>query len=45
MFLKINCFLKTSDTNKLKSHPYKNYWFDNIEDVLTKIKSTSQLSP
>ena len=41
----VYCFLKTSDTDKLKSHPYKNYWFDNIEDVLTKIKSTSQLSP
>jgi len=30
-------FLHTDDINKLPQNGYRNYWFDNIDNVLTRI--------
>jgi hypothetical protein len=33
----VYCFLNTSDVDRLKSHPYKNYWFDNFDKLLENL--------
>jgi len=35
-------FLRTDDINKLPQSGYRNYWFDNIDRVLTKILIDNQ---
>jgi superfamily II DNA or RNA helicase len=33
----VYCFLNTKDVDRLKVHPYKNYWFDNFDKLLEEI--------
>jgi superfamily II DNA or RNA helicase len=33
----VYCFLNTSDVDRLRSHPYKNYWFDNFDKLLENL--------
>jgi hypothetical protein len=33
----VYCFLNTKDVDRLKSHPYKNYWFDNFDKLLENL--------
>jgi hypothetical protein len=33
----VYCFLNTSDVDRLNSHPYKNYWFDNFDRLLENL--------
>jgi superfamily II DNA or RNA helicase len=33
----VYCFLNTKDVDSLKSHPYKNYWFDNFDKLLENL--------
>ncbi|MBC7197000.1 MAG: restriction endonuclease subunit R, partial [Deferribacterales bacterium] len=35
-------FLRTDDINRLPQNGYRNYWFDNIDRVLTKVLETRQ---
>ena len=33
----VYCFLNTNDVDKVKSHSYRDYWFDNFDGVFSKI--------
>jgi len=33
----VYCFLNTKDVDRLKSHPYENYWFDNFDRLLKNL--------
>jgi type III restriction enzyme len=33
----VYCFLNTRDVDRLNSHPYKNYWFDNFDRLLENL--------
>jgi superfamily II DNA or RNA helicase len=33
----VYCFLNTRDVDRLNSHPYKNYWFDNFDRFLENL--------
>ncbi|HIC91640.1 MAG TPA: hypothetical protein EYP21_06205 [Syntrophaceae bacterium] len=35
-------FLRTDDVNQLPQNGYRNYWFDNIDKVLTNILEAQQ---
>ncbi len=39
---RVYVFLRTNDINRLSQDGYKNYWFDNIDIVLTKILTDQQ---
>jgi len=33
----VYCYLNTNDVDKVKSHSYRDYWFDNFDGVFSKI--------
>ena len=33
----VYCFLNTNDVDRVKSHSYRDYWFDNLDGVFSKI--------